>query len=103
MNILLAHGDRIEGKEVLIIEGKTIDMENKEFKPDSTVKKFTIEITVFDNCQEIKITGCGEHKATYQEVIGAIEIQRIALILQQSSTNIKYWIDNNMLALDMQK
>lgn len=30
MNILLAHGDIIEGKEVLIIEGKSIDMVDPE-------------------------------------------------------------------------
>lgn len=26
MNILLAHGDRIEGREIILIEGKNIDM-----------------------------------------------------------------------------
>lgn len=104
MNILLAHGDRIEGKEIIIVEGKSIDMENnKDFKPDSSVKKFTIEIDVFDNCQQIRITNHAGHKATYQELIGAIEIQRMAAIIQQSSINIKHWIDNNQLAFDMQQ
>lgn len=32
MNILLAHGDRIEGKEIIIVEGKIIDMTTEEAK-----------------------------------------------------------------------
>lgn len=45
MNILLAHGDRIEGKGVLIIEGKTIEMENQTGQCE------------FPNCRSNKVHG----------------------------------------------
>lgn len=65
------------------------NQENKLFKPDFDKPLFTIKIEVLDNCARIGIVADGEYKPTYQEVIGALEAQKISLIFQQREVNIK--------------
>lgn len=56
---------------------------HKLFTPDYSKKKFTIIIDVCDNCNVVKTEG----DATYQEMIGALEIIKRSLIVEQTKIN----------------
>ena len=62
------------------------------FIPNTKKKRFTISIEVFENCQRMSIYHEEDVKVLFQEVIGAIEVQRQIMILDQSLENMKEWI-----------
>ena len=52
-------------------------------------EKFKIIITVAKNCQSITVECVGEYSPTYQEIIGALEIQKAMYLYDQSCDNRK--------------
>lgn len=63
--------------------------ENKPFKPDFSKKKYSITIEVFENCNKILITPYGDYKPTYHEMVGVLEVNKINMIMDQTSHNRK--------------
>lgn len=93
MNFLLCSPDRIQETDLIIIEGKTIDMaDNKVLEPDFNKKRFSIVIDVFENTQTIEIHSQPGIVVRYQEIIGALELMRMNMVINQSSKNIEEWI-----------
>jgi len=65
-------------------------MKDKLFTPDYNKKRFTITITVCENCNLLNVEGYKpDEKITYQELVGAIEIVKLNLINVQSEENRK--------------
>lgn len=60
-------------------------------KPDFMEKKFELIIKVYGNCQTLDVMKPTEDSpdVTYQELIGALEIQKSMLIYDQSVYNRK--------------
>jgi hypothetical protein len=64
--------------------------EEKLFNPDFSKKLFRIIIDVYDNGNTFGLEKSDEkHNATYQEIIGALEIVKFGFINKQSSYNVK--------------
>ncbi len=61
-------------------------MEKESFTPDYHNKKGTITIEVFTNSHPFKIES-SENKMTIQEVIGALEIVKTNLVVNQGFIN----------------
>jgi len=69
-------------------------MQDKLFTPDYNKKRFTITITVCENCNLLNVEGYKpDEKITYQELVGAIEIVKLNLINVQSEENRKLFAD----------
>lgn len=66
-----------------------IPKEIKELEPDFSKKKFEIIITVCHNCSTVQINHFEDTPATYQEIIGALEIQKSMYLYDQSAYNRK--------------
>lgn len=64
-------------------------MEQKLLKSDHTKKLFTIQIEVFENSSNLMVSGENNHEATYQEVVGALEITKQNFCYRQSEYNRK--------------
>jgi len=56
--------------------------------PNDKKELFTITIKVFENCSNLDVSS-KDHKTTYQEIIGALEVHKTTLIIEQSGYNIK--------------
>ena|SRR5438045_7910463 len=72
-------------------------MESKTLTPSANELMFTIEIKVFKNCQ-IMNTFCnteeGNQALNFQSVIGALDIAKTSVYLDQNTTNIKHWLED---------
>lgn len=63
---------------------------NKLMKPDFNKQKFEIVITVGENCQTINVNSLEKgFQPNYQEIIGALEIQKSMMMYDQSGYNRK--------------
>ena len=65
--------------------------ENKLFEPNKNNKLFTITLEVFENCASTAIANEGEYQCTYHEIIGALETQKVALLMNQREKNLEHF------------
>jgi hypothetical protein len=65
--------------------------ENKLFEPNKNKKLFTITLEVFENCASTAIANEGDYQCTYHEIIGALETQKVALLMNQREKNLEHF------------
>jgi hypothetical protein len=65
--------------------------ENKLFEPNKNKKLFTITLEVFENCASTAIANEGEYQCKYHEIIGALETQKVALLMSQREKNLEHF------------
>jgi hypothetical protein len=65
--------------------------ENKLFEPNKNKKLFTITLEVFENCASTLIANEGDYQCTYHEIIGALETQKVALLMNQREKNLEHF------------
>ena len=65
--------------------------ENKLFEPNKNKKLFTITIELFENCASTAIANEGDYQCTYHEIIGALETQKIGLLMNQREKNLEHF------------
>lgn len=68
---------------------------NKAFEPNQNRKLFTITIEVFENCASTAIANYGDYLCTYHEIIGALETQKIGLLINQREKNLEHLKSDN--------
>ncbi len=73
---------------------------NKLFTPNGDKKLFTITIEVLENCAIIKVANHEDYKATYHEVIGALDTQKINTIMNQREHNLKIFHKKKKITSD---
>jgi len=64
---------------------------NKLFEPNKNKKLFTITVEVFENCASTVIINDGEYQCTYHEIVGALETQKVALLMNQREKNLEHF------------
>lgn len=64
---------------------------NKLFEPNQNRKLFTITIEVFENCASTAIANDGDYQCTYHEIIGALETQKVGLLMNQRDKNLEHF------------
>lgn len=60
--------------------------------PNYDKEKFQIVITVCENCQKIDVHSLDGNKASYQEIIGALEVMKQRYIFDQTVVNIDEYL-----------
>ena len=63
---------------------------------------FRIELIVGENCQEMRIKTT-DKMPSYQEIIGALDVQKMACFVSQTENNIKEWIKEKERLNKLQK
>lgn len=66
-------------------------MQQNEFTPDFTKRLVTIIIDIYENASTFGVTPHNGHKPTYPEILGAMESQKISLILRHGLRASKDW------------
>jgi hypothetical protein len=66
--------------------------ESKLFTQNTSKPIFKIEIDVFENCQTMKVIPAEGENTSYQAIIGALEIQKLSMWVEQSTANMEKWI-----------
>lgn len=58
-------------------------------KPDFNKEKFTITITVHENCQSFNVQSLNGEPISYQEIIGCLDTVKMSYFFDQSGLNIE--------------